>query len=1142
MRRFGLPIAVFLLAVAFLVARLYDVQVAQHDVWATEAANLVRSYHVEPYARGTIRDRTGRIVARDEELYELEFVWRDFRRGHPLGQVAMAWSLIVGAPVSLDEARAGLHARAVALARLTPREVQAFGRGGPLALSGTPVAPGALEELRASEVDVEAGAGDRPSESEAAARLRRRTRAGDLAFYLYGLLGLSPREERSVRRLVEDSGLADSTFVQLASIAQGIGPDQVLRDLEGHLDESLAHLARLAAELDWEAVSAPEGFPLDVWYALDESAKLVALVEARRAAVEDETADALFSIALGFPPWRFDQANLGRLELGWLDALLGWNYARRLEWVRRRGAEWPAMVDGWLAGHVIARAKLALQAWRAGSESGSGDPADALLSAVAHAFRADADGWARKHGAPEDWRRIEDLEGLASLPDVLARGRELARADLAEALPFQRPARRASRATGEALVVEVFGDSLGKVASALEAARAAKARDSGQALGVGALAPITRIEAASFLLELVDSRRYDWDVVDRKAMAALLGDVEVLLQKRLTRALQRLSGEGADGGAKAEPIRVTRERIDRAEETRRYIVRDRGSRAKVVGGEPGYELVHLITRHPREFAGFRVRPTTRRVRPTDLADGLNHHALGVEVARFLVGQVRHPYLVDLLRQRPSEVELAEMQRKLALPEEDREEIIHLVEASWHPEERMGGSGIEGWFDRELSGKEGYSEFQGLQDRKADNRAPIHRPPIDGQDVWLTLDLELQRATEDLLLHPATPPDPKTDPYWFMNPVGAIVLATTEGELLVAASTPIERLGPYEAIPPDTDGQRRFAIDRTLRRPRGEPPGSIIKPIFAAYALQNLGVGFDQGLAVCSIDLARQGARPKGERGAGWGRIDCNSTNGHSRSFGPENSHLMTMSESLVVSCNTYFAALGEVHYGGASTRAALEMFGLGRPTGVRMDPGGRSGLAENSAFDDPRTFPEGGGPEEGWQRQFVGNGLSFFNVNVVQMARAYAGLATGSLPTMRLVRRIGDEDLPPELAPIPIDAAHFARVRTALRSVITNSLGSGNKKGLSSEDLGFALAGKTGSADYRPIPAGTSAIVGQDSDYMRKLAWFAGFFPYEAPRYVVIVYVHDTSATASHTATYLASQFLRLAEVQRYLEREGVVR
>ena len=79
----------------------------------------MRSWFIEPYARGEIRDREGRLMVRDEEVYELELVWRDFRRGHPLGQVSALRSLVLGRPVGLAETGARIGDWAEEFARLS---------------------------------------------------------------------------------------------------------------------------------------------------------------------------------------------------------------------------------------------------------------------------------------------------------------------------------------------------------------------------------------------------------------------------------------------------------------------------------------------------------------------------------------------------------------------------------------------------------------------------------------------------------------------------------------------------------------------------------------------------------------------------------------------------------------------------------------------------------------------------------------------------------------------------------------------------------------------------------------------------------------------------------------------------------------
>jgi cell division protein FtsI/penicillin-binding protein 2 len=55
---------------------------------------------------------------------------------------------------------------------------------------------------------------------------------------------------------------------------------------------------------------------------------------------------------------------------------------------------------------------------------------------------------------------------------------------------------------------------------------------------------------------------------------------------------------------------------------------------------------------------------------------------------------------------------------------------------------------------------------------------------------------------------------------------------------------------------------------------------------------------------------------------------------------------------------------------------------------------------------------------------------------------------------------------------------------------------------------------------------------------LRKHTWVVGFFPVEQPRYVLVVYLHDVSETASHTAVYLAAQFLKTAAVRKLVAEE----
>ncbi|MFT5154080.1 MAG: cell division protein FtsI/penicillin-binding protein 2, partial [Planctomycetota bacterium] len=181
-RRFGPLIVLVLCAYGIVIARLGQVQLVEHETWASEARNLSRGSTFVPHVRGRILDRKGREFVRDEQVYELEFIWRSFRRGHPLGQLCVARSLLELRPVALVESWRDLERWAEALTNLTPEQVDDYGRGKALIIgAGT-----ALLEIPEA-VD---------------ARLEQRYyRGGHLHFYLKALLEVDRFEARTLSDL-----------------------------------------------------------------------------------------------------------------------------------------------------------------------------------------------------------------------------------------------------------------------------------------------------------------------------------------------------------------------------------------------------------------------------------------------------------------------------------------------------------------------------------------------------------------------------------------------------------------------------------------------------------------------------------------------------------------------------------------------------------------------------------------------------------------------------------------------------------------------------------------------------------------------------------------------------------------------------
>ena len=103
MRRVG-PLLMFaFLGALFVTGRLYKIQIVEHELWANEAAGILHSGVVLPPDRGRIFDATGAIVARDLETYRLILNYREFRRGHPLGQIAHAHSTLKNHTIPLQK-------------------------------------------------------------------------------------------------------------------------------------------------------------------------------------------------------------------------------------------------------------------------------------------------------------------------------------------------------------------------------------------------------------------------------------------------------------------------------------------------------------------------------------------------------------------------------------------------------------------------------------------------------------------------------------------------------------------------------------------------------------------------------------------------------------------------------------------------------------------------------------------------------------------------------------------------------------------------------------------------------------------------------------------------------------------------------
>lgn len=395
-------------------------------------------------------------------------------------------------------------------------------------------------------------------------------------------------------------------------------------------------------------------------------------------------------------------------------------------------------------------------------------------------------------------------------------------------------------------------------------------------------------------------------------------------------------------------------------------------------------------------------------------------------------------------------------------------------------EYVGKSGIERSFDESLRGEAGgYLVRVDVAGYRYEDEllAEKMRPPRDGRDVQLALDLRLQQAAEQAL----------------GGRRGAmVVLDPRNGDVLAMANSP--RYDPNLFVP-----SIPLAIWSRLRDDEDNPlfsratmgayaPGSTFKPVVAMAALEN-----------SRIDPGHKFNCP-GYFRLGNARFHCWYRPGHGD---------LDLQGAIQHSCNVYFYKLGlECGYDYIYHMAAA--MGFGRDTGI--DLAERSGLLPSDAWKR-RTY------NDAWRKGDTCNlsiGQGALLVTPLRMAVVAAALANrGTILRPRVVLGVGDPNSK-GYEPVPVEIVNdmhwhwdnIELVREGMHRVVMDPRGTGRRARVE----GVEIAGKTGTAEYGP------------RDNRRNNTWMIAFAPYENPRYAVAALVEDGDSGGS-TVAPLISQF-----------------
>ena len=331
-------------------------------------------------------------------------------------------------------------------------------------------------------------------------------------------------------------------------------------------------------------------------------------------------------------------------------------------------------------------------------------------------------------------------------------------------------------------------------------------------------------------------------------------------------------------------------------------------------------------------------------------------------------------------------------------------------------DQIGKSGIELMFEDDLRGQNGKKVVEvDRRGRVIRERTDLFKPPVAGNDVYLTIDIDLQSLVENELERsiylardkiPESSEDNK-EPLPFVAPGGSsLIISPKDGEVKAMASFPTydpnESIGGYslsrwaELNDPVND------LPMFNRSIQGEyAPGSTFK-VFTAHAAWHEDV-FGTG----RVKEADEPIDDPGEYFLQSCRADaedletaggCVFRNAGSKPY--ENVDLI---RSLTVSSDVYYYTIGEsiyinpIHPENAIQDAAVS-YGLGMQTGIQL-PFEQDGYIptpqkrKQRHEDNPQIFPNG--------RWYPGDNVNIsvgqgdVLVTPLQLANAYATFANG---------------------------------------------------------------------------------------------------------------------------------------------------
>lgn len=378
-------------------------------------------------------------------------------------------------------------------------------------------------------------------------------------------------------------------------------------------------------------------------------------------------------------------------------------------------------------------------------------------------------------------------------------------------------------------------------------------------------------------------------------------------------------------------------------------------------------------------------------------------------------------------------------------------------------DNQGILGLEAKYDTYLSGTNGQiltlSDAGGIEIKSSREDRIL---PVDGQDLYTTLDVNIQKYATQLAWETMVKKEAKQ--------VSIIVMRPDNGEILAMANVPEYNLNsPYELNyePDEEEAQkdkmdllnnmwRNFCINDTYE------PGSIFKTVTATAALETGVVGLNDSFT-CS------GATIVSDR-----RIRCHKTTGHGT---------QDFTHTVYNSCNPAFVEWGR-RVGTDNMYLYMGKLGLLSKTGI--DLSGEAGTIihkqENVGAVELATMSFG----------------QSFQITPVQMLRAVSAIVNGGrlvTPHFGLYTGSSDGSVVNEFAYSTQDEAISSQTSETMKKILEGVVSEGG--GTKAYIDGYSIGGKT--ATSQKLPRGSGKYISS----------FIGFAPADNPQVIAMCLIDE---------------------------------